>query len=111
MLPGWWIYSLAILKNACSELAAPCEKLLAVYHNFVFCAMLVQSVFPDLGYFEHSWQEFLNGLDQYRAVNQMIFCPTRAELLEIGSGLDLKDWPNTEHRIAKPWHTMYSGEL
>ncbi len=184
---GWWIYTLAILKNAYPELAPSCEKLLAeidyeksglwnpktrqlaadyyadkgtisywidlyvgssgemrapyvaytyltgdispwtkketpalmdieghpvlaVWHHFIFCTMLMHSVFPDVGYFERSWDETLAGLEKYRQASGMSFFPTRAEPLESGAGTDLKEWPNTEHRIAKPWLAWFGSE-
>ncbi|MFH0881157.1 MAG: hypothetical protein V2A34_15710 [Lentisphaerota bacterium] len=183
---GWWIYNLAILKNAYPELKPVCEKLLAeidyknsglfnpetrelaadydpehkrvsfwinlyygasgemrtpylaytyltgdispwtrkeaprlmdidghpaigVWQNFVFCSMLVHSVVPDIGYFERSWEEILAGLEKYRVRNGMVFFPTRAASLEAMAGKEIKDWPNTEHRIAKTWQSWYGS--
>ena len=79
------------------------QSVLGVWHNFYFCAMLVHSVFPDLGYLERSWNELLQGLEKYRIRNGMEFYPTRAESLEEWVTVDSNNWPNTEHRIAKPW--------
>jgi hypothetical protein len=77
---------------------------LRAWHNFAFCSMLMHSVFPDLGYFEHHWDELIKGLDEYRERNDMIFYPTRAEPLEAwAKDMPVDHWMNTEHRIAKPW--------
>ncbi|MBN1268629.1 MAG: hypothetical protein JXB04_03500 [Kiritimatiellae bacterium] len=80
------------------------HQVLRVWHHFVFCSMLMHSVFPDFGYFERSWDELLQGLDAYREKNGMVFYPTRAEPLEAwAADMPLKDGINVEHRIAKPW--------
>lgn len=84
------------------------HRYLGVWHNFVFCPMLVHSVFPDVGYFEHSWNEMLEGLKLYRLKNGMTFFPTRAEPLEAWQEADSTTWPNTEHRIAKPWQAWFA---
>ena len=76
---------------------------LGVWHNFFFCSMLMHSVFPDLGYLARSWDELLNAMNAYRARNGMTFYPTRAEPLELWKEVEPDAWPNTEHRIAKPW--------
>jgi hypothetical protein len=79
------------------------HPILGVWHSFIFCTMLVHSEFLDVGYLERSWNEMLKGLDVYRRKNGMTFYPTRAEPLEAWSSTPTNEWPNTEHRIAKPW--------
>lgn len=84
---------------------APIEgfPVLSVWHNFHFCTMFVHVEFPEVGYFERSWNELLAGLNAYRARHQMLFYPTRAEPLESWTPSPQDEWPNDEHGIAKPW--------
>jgi len=79
------------------------QKVLHVYQHFFFCTMLMHTVFPDFGYFDRSWDELLIGLEAYRIENGMTFYPTRAEPLEALFDPASTNWPNTEHRISKPW--------
>jgi len=76
---------------------------LYVWRNFVFCPMLVHSVFLDDGYFARSWDEMLAGLKRYRRKNGMTFYPTRAEPLDAWPQVQTSGFANIEHRIAKPW--------
>lgn len=76
---------------------------LGVWHNFVFCSMLVHTEYLDVGYMERSWDELTRGLEKYRRRNGMTFYPTRAEPLEAWLEVETNSQPNLEHRISKPW--------
>jgi hypothetical protein len=78
------------------------QQLLAVWHNFTFDPFYVHSCFPELGYFQKSYSNLITGANNYRAANGMTFYGTRMEALEAWNQ-DPTQWPNTEHRVAKPW--------
>lgn len=78
------------------------QKLLSVYHHFTFDPFYVHSCFPEVGYFQKSYNSLVQGADVYRWRNGMTFYATRMEPLQAWH-TDPATWPNTEHRVAKPW--------
>jgi hypothetical protein len=78
------------------------RSILAVWHHFTFDPFFVHSCFPEIGYFRRSYDELVQGADRHRAENGMRFYATRMEPLEAWRE-DPEHWPNTEHRVAKPW--------
>jgi len=78
------------------------EPILAVYHHFVFDPFYVHTCFPEVGYFQASYEHLLRGANVYRKENGMKFYATRMEPIERWES-SLSDWPNTEHRVSKPW--------
>lgn len=81
------------------------QPVLSVWHKFTFDPFFVHSSFPEFGYFQKSWENLLMGAESYRSVNGMTFYATRMEPLEAWNE-NPTEWPNTEHRVAKPW-TMW----
>lgn len=78
------------------------QSLLSVWHHFTFDPFYVHSCFPELGYFQKSYDNLVRGAEAYRKENGMQFYATRMEPLEAWNE-NPKEWPNTEHRVAKPW--------
>lgn len=78
------------------------QQLLSVWHHFTFDPFFVHSCFPEFGYFQKSWDNLKLGAESYRTTNGMTFYGTRMEALEAWNE-NPTEWPNTEHRVAKPW--------
>jgi hypothetical protein len=78
------------------------QQVLSVWHKFTFDPFYVHSSFPEFGYFEKSWDNLKVGAASYRSTNGMTFYATRMEPLEAWNE-NPTEWPNTEHRVAKPW--------
>ncbi|MCB2156611.1 hypothetical protein KQI84_17175 [bacterium] len=79
------------------------HKTLAVWHHFTFDPFYVHTCYPEVGYFAHSWDELIAGARKHREANGMEFFATRMEPLQAWD-LNPDEWPNTEHRVAKPWN-------
>lgn len=78
------------------------QSVLAVWHHFEFDPFYVHSAFPEVGYFQKSYDSLVEGANAYRRANGMTFYATRMEPLEAWNE-NPATWPNTEHRVAKPW--------
>lgn len=78
------------------------ESILAVWHHFTFDPFFVHSTFPETGYFAQSFERLKRGAEVHRKENGMTFYATRMDPLEAWRESP-GEWPNTEHRVAKPW--------
>lgn len=78
------------------------QPILSVWHKFTFDPFFVHSCFPEVGYFQKSYENLVKGANAHRKENGMRFYATRMDALEAWKE-DPAKWPNTEHRVAKPW--------
>jgi hypothetical protein len=80
-------------------------QFLSVWAHYNFDIAHLHYVLPEIGYFEKTWNNFLEASKKFMTKEGLKFFPARSGTLE--EGLWNPTSPNTEHRETMPWVTWY----